>query len=172
MFAWWWRDAGTLAERQREGLLVGAAWPDARRDDANTTVAGGSGGGFAWWWSDARRDGGSTMVAGGSRGGGRTRDETATAQRWQGARVVVSQGGLAWWSRVVVSPEVAKRGGDNDDSNATVAVAARETMAVAARSSRCWSGRNLQREEWSEFAERNGGATSAREEERGFCFEP
>ena len=29
----------------------------------------------------------------------RTRDETAAAQRWQGARVVVSRGGLAWWSR-------------------------------------------------------------------------
>jgi len=51
----------------------------------------------------------------------RTRDETAAAQRWQGARVVVSRGGLAWWSRVVVSPEVAERGGDSDDGSATVA---------------------------------------------------
>ena len=90
MFTWWWRDAGTLPERQREGRLVGAAWPDARRDGDR---------GLAWWSrmvvTDARRDGGS-----GSRGGGWTRDETAVAgremrRRWQEARVVVSSGGLA-----------------------------------------------------------------------------
>jgi len=47
----------------------------------------------------------------------------------------------------VVSPEVAKReGGDSDDGSATVTVAARETVAVATQSSRCWSGQNLQRE--------------------------
>jgi len=35
-------------------------------------------------------------------------------------------------------------------------------VVVAARSSCYWSGRNLQREEWPEFAERNGGVASAR----------
>ena len=36
MFAWWWRDAGTLAERQREGPL--SQQRGRRRDD---TAAGG-----------------------------------------------------------------------------------------------------------------------------------
>jgi len=34
---WWWRDAGTVAER--EGRLARAAWPEARRDDGSTMVA-------------------------------------------------------------------------------------------------------------------------------------
>ena len=105
--AWWWRDAGTLTERQREGRLAGAAWPEVRRDGSNTMVARGS------------------------------------------------HGGLAWWSRVVVSPEVAERGGDSNDDSATVAVAAQELALL----------------KWPEFAERNGG-DSAREEERGSRFEP
>ncbi|QCE06748.1 hypothetical protein DEO72_LG9g1762 [Vigna unguiculata] len=70
-----------------------------------------------------------------------------TTQRWQGARVVVSRGGIAWCSRVVVSPEVTERRRQRrrqrNSGSTTVAVAARETVAVAARSSRCWSGRNL-----------------------------
>ena len=95
MFAWWWRDAGTLVERQREGRLVGAAWPDARRD---------GGRGLTWWsrmvvdGRETRRRQGACVVV--SRGGGWTRDETTVAgcetrRRWQEARVVVSSGGLA-----------------------------------------------------------------------------
>ncbi|QCD87180.1 hypothetical protein DEO72_LG3g1714 [Vigna unguiculata] len=74
------RDAGTLAERQREG-----------RD---------SGSGLAWWWTDARRDGARARVVV-SHGGGWRRDETAVAgcetrrRWWQEAGVVVSSGGLA-----------------------------------------------------------------------------
>jgi len=114
---------------------------DRERDE---TAAGVSRGGLAWWWTDARRDGGRglawwsrVVVAGGE-----------TRLRWLDAR---RDGGggrrLAWWSQVVGSPEVAERRRNSDDDSATAAVAAaaREAVAVAARSSRCWSGRNFQR---------------------------
>ncbi|QCD83217.1 hypothetical protein DEO72_LG2g3560 [Vigna unguiculata] len=111
---------------------------------------------FAWWcwtpehlqrdrerddWPEQRGRTQDETAAGGSRGGGRMRDETR-----QGARVVVAGRETRrrrQEARMVVSPEVAERRGDNDDGSATVAMAAREAVAVAARSSRCWSGRNL-----------------------------
>ena len=71
--AWWWRDVGTVAERQRKGRLAGVAWPESRRDGSNTTVAaqqGGSRGGVARSCGERRRrqrrrqhNGGSTTVA-------------------------------------------------------------------------------------------------------------
>ncbi|QCD79533.1 hypothetical protein DEO72_LG1g3175 [Vigna unguiculata] len=89
----------------------------------------------AWWQRDGdvktRVDAGAGSVEGGgrrqgarvvvSRGGGRTRDETAAggsrgglAWWWLDARRDGGGRRLAWWSRVVGSPEVAERRGDND----------------------------------------------------------
>ncbi|QCD85677.1 hypothetical protein DEO72_LG3g197 [Vigna unguiculata] len=100
------------------------------------------------------------MAVGGSRGG--------LAWWWPDARRDGGGRRLAWWSRVVGSPEVVERRGDSDDGIATVAVAAREAVAVAARSSRCWSGRNLKRvagicrEKWRSSWRARG--------RKGFCF--
>ena len=55
--------------------------------------------------------------------------------------MVVSRGGPAWWSRVVVSPEVAER--------------------EMARTCREKSGRNLQREIEEQRARKKGGAVLA-----------
>jgi len=68
---------------------------------------------------ETRRWQGARVVV--SRGGGRTRDETATrgshgdlAWWWLDARRDGGGRRLVWWSRVVGSPEVAERRGDND----------------------------------------------------------
>jgi len=73
MFAWWWRDAGTLAERQREGPL---SQQRGRRGD--DTAAGGWHGFLA-----------------GSRGE-RTRDSGGWRGFLAGSRVVFSTG-WQWW---------------------------------------------------------------------------
>ncbi|QCD82751.1 hypothetical protein DEO72_LG2g3092 [Vigna unguiculata] len=83
MFAWWWRDAGTLAERQREGPL--SQQRGRRRDD---TAAGGWHGFLAGSRGERTRDsGGWRGFLAGSRGE-RTRDS-------DGSRARV----LAWFSR-------------------------------------------------------------------------
>ncbi|QCD81863.1 hypothetical protein DEO72_LG2g2193 [Vigna unguiculata] len=76
--------------------VVGAEWPEARKFDGSwwkkKRVSRGGGGTSKHLWRDKERDDWPEQC-------GRRRNETAAAQRWQGARVVVSRGGLAWWSR-------------------------------------------------------------------------
>ncbi|QCD87138.1 hypothetical protein DEO72_LG3g1671 [Vigna unguiculata] len=76
MFAWWWRDAGTLAERQREGPL--SQQRGRRRDD---TAAGGWRGYLAGSRGERTRDSGGSRARvltwfsrrGGSGGGAKWR---------------------------------------------------------------------------------------------------
>ncbi|QCD79517.1 hypothetical protein DEO72_LG1g3159 [Vigna unguiculata] len=104
-----------------------------------------------------RRQGARVVVL---RGGGWTRDETAVAGG--------SRGGLEWWAR---------RKSRREEETATTAA---QQWQWQRQHERRWQWQHGARvvgvagtcREWPEFAERNGGAAGAREEERGSVFEP
>ncbi|QCD99948.1 hypothetical protein DEO72_LG7g1235 [Vigna unguiculata] len=156
MFAWWWRDAGTLAERQREGRLVGTAWPDATRDSDR---------GLAWWsrvvvdGRETRRRQGARVVV--SRGGGWTRDETAVAgcetrRRWQEARVVVSSGGLAGSHGEKKKQRRRQRNSDSGSDSTRGGGSGSTELALLEWPELAESRRNLQREMAAAHARKNG----------------
>ncbi|QCE10295.1 hypothetical protein DEO72_LG10g1523 [Vigna unguiculata] len=91
MFAWWWRDAGTLAERQREGPL-----PEQRGRRRDDTAAGGWRGFLVESRGERRRDSGGRGLAcsrgflAGSRG---EKEETTTGWQWQWQH----RSSARWW---------------------------------------------------------------------------
>jgi len=115
-------------------------WPEQRGRTRDETAAGGSRGGLVWWWPDARRDGdrglawwSRVVVAG-----------RETRRPWQGARVVISGGGLAGSRGEKRRQRRRQRNGSSGSTrgggSGSTELALLEWLELAE------SGRNLQRE--------------------------
>ena len=108
MFAWWWRDAGTLAERQREGPLSqqrGRGFLAGSRGE-RTRDSGGWRGFLVGNRGERMRD------SGGSRG------RVVFSTGWQWWRSEMESTGWQWWRSEMEEEKremvagIAERGGE------------------------------------------------------------
>jgi len=114
--------------------VAGAEWPKARKFGGSPTLVEEDEG-LAWWWTDTGKVAERQLE-------GRLAGAVWPKARQDGVSTTVAGG-----SRGFLAGSCGERRKRQRRETVAVAVAARETVAVAAREQRAhWSGRNLQRE--------------------------